>query len=159
MQRWLWLLAVVLIVTGVIGTILPALPGPILVFAGVLLAAWADDFARIGPGTLVALGLLTAAAHSVDLVAAAIGVRRSGASRRAVAGAALGATGGLFFGVPGLVVGPFVGALIGELTMRGDLRSASRAGVFAGLGFVIGTLAKLGIVCAIVGIAAAAFLL
>lgn len=158
MTPLLWVLAIALVAIGVAGTVLPALPGPILVFAGVLLAAWADDFARIGWGTLVVIGLLTALAHVVDLVSAAAGVKRSGASRRAVVGAALGALGGLFFGLPGLIIGPFVGALIGELTVRRDLRSAGRAGLFAGLGFLLGMVAKLAIVFAMIGIAAAAFL-
>jgi uncharacterized protein YqgC (DUF456 family) len=155
----LWILAAVLVVVGLAGTVLPALPGPILVFAGLLLAAWADRFTRIGAPTLVVLGLLTAAAHAVDLVAAALGVRRAGASGRAVAGAALGAVVGVFFGLPGLIVGPFVGAVAAELTVRGDMPAAARAGVAAWLGFVIGTAAKVAIVFVMVAIAAAAFLL
>lgn len=155
----LWLLAVLLIAVGVLGTLLPALPGPILVFAGVLLAAWADGFARIGGGTLAVLALLTAAAYAVDLLSAAVGVRRAGASPRAVAGAALGTLAGLFFGLPGIIVGPFVGAIAGELTVRGDVRGAGRAGLFAGLGFALGLAVKLALVFAMVGIAATAFLL
>ena len=155
----LWLAAILLIVIGVLGTVLPALPGPILVFAGVLLAAWADGFARIGAGTLVVLALLTAAAYAVDLLSAAVGVRRGGASPRAVAGAALGTLAGLFFGLPGIIVGPFVGAIVGELTVHGDVRGAGRAGLFAGLGFALGMAVKLAIVFTMVGLAATAFLL
>ena len=154
-----WLIALLLIAVGVLGTLLPALPGPILVFAGVLVGAWADGFTRIGPGTLVLLGVLTAAAYAVDLVSAAAGARRAGASRRAVAGAALGALAGLFFGLPGLVIGPFVGAVLGELTVRGDMRGAGRAGLFAALGFAIGMAARVAIVFAMIGIAATAFVL
>ena len=152
-----WLIAVLLIAAGVLGTLLPALPGPILVFAGVFVGAWADGFTRIGPGTLVLLGVLTAAAYVVDLVSAAAGVKRAGASRRAVAGAALGALAGLFFGLPGFVIGPFVGAVLGELTVRGDVRGAGRAGLFAGLGFAIGMAARVAIVFAMIAIAATAF--
>ena len=160
MMPWaVWLLAIVLIVVGIAGTVLPALPGPVLVFAGVLVAAWADGFTRIGVGTLVILGLLTAGAYLIDFIAAAAGVRRAGASRRAVAGAAIGAVAGLFFGIPGFVLGPFVGAIVGELTVRRDLRGAGRAGLFAGLGFAVGLAAKLAIVFTIVGIAATAFFL
>ena len=154
-----WVIAIVLIGVGLAGTILPALPGPVLVFAGILIAAWADGFTRLGPGTLIVLAGLTAAAHVVDLVSAAAGVKRSGASRRAVAGAALGAVAGLFFGLPGVVIGPFVGAALGELTVRVDLQGATRAGFFAGLGFIVGIVAKLAIVFAMVAIAAAAFFL
>jgi uncharacterized protein YqgC (DUF456 family) len=154
-----WLLALVLIALGVAGTVLPALPGPILVFAGVLVAAWIDGFTRIGVLTLVVLGVMTAAAHVVDLASAAAGVNRSGASRRAVAGAAVGTAAGLFFGIPGLIVGPFAGAVLAELTVRRDLRAAGRAGLFATLGFAMGLAAKLAVVFAMIGIAIAAFFL
>jgi len=159
MQLIWWVLAFALVVIGLLGTVLPALPGPVLVFAGVLVAAWADGFTRIGAGTLVVLGLLTIAAHLVDLASAAVGVKRAGASRRAIAGAALGTAAGLFVGLPGLLIGPFAGAMIAELTVRRDLRAAGRAGMFAGLGFVIGLAAKVALVFAIVGIAVAAFFL
>jgi uncharacterized protein YqgC (DUF456 family) len=154
-----WVLAVLLIALGVVGTVLPALPGPILVFAGVLVGAWSDGFTRIGIGTVVLLGLLTVAAYVVDLVSAAAGVKRAGASRWAIAGAALGTLVGLFFGLPGVVIGPFAGAVLGELTARRDLRGAGRAGLFAGLGFAIGLAARLAIVFAMIGIALTAFFL
>ena len=152
-----WVLALVLIGVGLAGTILPALPGPILVFAGVLVAAWADGFPRIGVATLVVLGLMTVAAHLVDLASAALGAKRSGASRRAIAGAALGTVAGLAFGLPGVIIGPFAGALLAELSVRRDLQAASRAGVFAGFGFVVGLVAKLGLVFAMLGIALVAY--
>ena len=155
----LWLLAVVLIVLGLVGTLLPALPGPILVFAGVVLAAWIDGFARIGVGTLVLLGVLTGVAYAVDLVSAALGVKRAGASPRAIAGAAIGVVAGLFFGLPGLIAGPFAGAVIGELTVGRDLRQAGRVGLFAGLGFAIGLAVRVAIVFAMVGVAGMAFFL
>jgi uncharacterized protein YqgC (DUF456 family) len=155
----LWVLAFALIVLGLIGTLLPALPGPILVLAGVVLAAWIDGFGRIGVGTLVLLGVLTAVAYAVDLVSAALGVKRAGASRRAVAGAALGVLAGLFLGLPGLILGPFVGAVIGELTVRRDLRQAGRVGLFAGLGFAVGLAIRVAIVFAMVGVAGMALFL
>ena len=153
-----WVLAVALVIVGVIGTVLPALPGPILVFAGVFVAAWADGFHRIGVWTLILLGLLTVLAHVVDLLAAAAGVDRSGASRRAVAGAALGTIAGLFFGLPGLIVGPFLGAVLAELTVRGDVGASTRAGLFAWIGFMIGLALKMAIVFGMIGIAILAFL-
>lgn len=153
----LWILAIVLVLVGLAGAVLPGLPGPVLVFAGILTAAWADDFARIGPWTLVLLGVLTAAAHLVDLVSAAVGVRRAGASGRAVLGAGAGALAGLFFGLPGLVIGPFVGAALAELTVRSDLRGAGRAGAAAWVGFIVGSIAKLAIIVAMLSIAALRF--
>ncbi|MBA3231235.1 MAG: DUF456 domain-containing protein [Acidobacteria bacterium] len=138
---------------------MPGLPGPILVFAGVLVAAWGDGFARIGPLTLVALGLITAAAYAIDIAAAALGVRRVGASPRAAVGAALGAIAGLFFGLPGLIIGPFAGAVAGELTVRRDLRAAGRAGLAAWIGFIVGTALKLTLVFVVIGVALLALFL
>ncbi len=154
-----WILALILVVAGVVGTVMPGLPGPILVFAGVLVAAWGDGFARIGPLTLVALGLITAAAYAIDIAAAALGVRRVGASPRAAVGAALGAIAGLFFGLPGLIIGPFAGAVAGELTVRRDLRAAGRAGLAAWIGFIVGTALKLTLVFVVIGVALLALFL
>jgi uncharacterized protein len=159
MSGLLWALSVLLVAVGIAGTVLPALPGPVLVFAGLLAGAWADGFQRVGVGTLVLLGALTALAYVVDLAAMVLGVQRAGASRRAVAGAALGLLVGLPFGLPGLLLGPFVGAVAAELTVRRDLGRAGRAGVAAWIGFLVGTVAKLVIVFAMIGLFAAMLLL
>jgi uncharacterized protein YqgC (DUF456 family) len=90
------------------------------------------------------LGLVAAATYLVDVVMMALGMKRLGTSRRAMAGAALGTVAGLFFGLPGPIVGPFAGAVIGELTAHGDLRRAGRAGIAAWIGFAIGTVVKVG---------------
>jgi uncharacterized protein len=148
-----WILALVLILVGIAGTVLPGVPGPILVFAGILVAAWGDGFTRIGLGTLVVLGILTAVTYAIDFAASALGVRRVGASMRAVVGAALGAFVGLFFGLPGLVLGPFVGAVLAELTVHGDLRAAGRAGVAAWIGLVVGAALKITLVFVMLGVA------
>jgi hypothetical protein len=153
----LYLLGAVLVVVGVAGTVLPALPGPILVFAGLLLAAWADGFAHVQAPALVILGLLTAACYAVDLAATALGAKRVGASPRAMLGAALGSLAGLFFGLPGFVLGPFVGAVLGEYTVQRNLGRAGRAGVGAWIGIALGAAAKLGLVFAMLGVFAAAW--
>jgi uncharacterized protein YqgC (DUF456 family) len=153
----LWSLAVVLIVLGLIGIVMPALPGTWLIFGGLVLAAWADGFARVGVWPLVVIGLIGAASYFVDFVAAALGARKLGASTRAMAGAALGTLAGLMFGIPGLIVGPFVGAVIGELTMHRDWKRAGRAGVAAWIGFAIGTAVKVGLAFAMIAIFAAAW--
>jgi uncharacterized protein YqgC (DUF456 family) len=152
------LVAAVLILAGIAGTILPAIPGIPLVFCGMLLAAWADHFAHAGAVTLFVLGTLTVLSLIVDFVAGVLGAKRVGASRQAVIGAALGTLVGLFFGIPGLLLGPFAGALAGELLAGGGLRKATGAGVGAWVGFLVGTVAKLGILFAMLGIFAFAFL-
>jgi uncharacterized protein YqgC (DUF456 family) len=148
----LWVLAVLLVIAGIAGTVLPALPGAVLVFAGLLLAAWADAFVRVGPLTLTGLGVLAALTYAVDFAATALGAKKLGASRRALIGAALGALVGLFFGIPGVLLGPFIGAVLGELSERRDLVRAGRAGVGAWLGLVLGAGAKLALVMAMLGV-------
>jgi len=155
----LWVVAIVLVVVGVAGTFLPALPGTVLVFAGLALAAWADGFARVGWPTIVLIGLLTAVSYTVDLLAAAFGVRRFGASKRAAVGAALGTLLGLFFGLPGLILGPFAGALLGEVWARRGFEGATRAGLGAWLGFLLGAAVKLAIVFTMIGLFVLAFVL
>lgn len=156
-QLW-YVLAAILVIVGLIGTVLPALPGVPLVFCGLLLAAWADDFAHAGVFTLFVLGALTVLALGIDFVAGVLGAKKVGASRYAVIGAALGTLLGLFFGLPGLLLGPFVGALAGELVAGGTLRKATGVGVGAWLGFLVGAIAKLAICFAMLGIFALAFL-
>jgi hypothetical protein len=151
-------LASVLVVAGLIGVVMPAVPGTWLIFGGLLLAAWADGFAHVSVWTLVVIGVIAAASYAIDFVAAAMGAGKLGASKRAMVGAALGTLGGLLFGLPGLIVGPFVGAVIGELTMHRDWKRAGRAGVAAWIGFAIGTAVKVGFAFAMIGLFAAAWL-
>ncbi|HEY0180235.1 MAG TPA: DUF456 domain-containing protein [Dokdonella sp.] len=152
-----YVLAVVLVAIGLAGTLLPALPGVPLVFAGLLLAAWTDGFRHVGAFTLVVLGALTALAVAIDFVAGVLGAKRVGASRAAVVGAALGALGGIVFGLPGIVLGPFVGALVGEIVAGGTLRRAAHVGAGAWLGFALGVVLKLGVCFAMLGVFAVAF--
>lgn len=153
-----WLaLAVVLVGVGIAGSVLPALPGVPLVFAGLLLAAWAGDFQQVGWMPLVVLGLLTTASFVIDLVATAAGARRVGATRLAVVGAALGTLAGLLLGLPGLILGPFVGAVAGELISHGKMQQATRAGLATWMGLLFGTLAKLALIFTMLGVFALAY--
>ena len=145
-------LAALLVAAGLVGVIMPALPGTVLIFAGLLLAAWSDGFERVGVPTMVILGILTVASYFVDIAMMALGMKRLGTTRRAMAGAALGTLAGLFFGLPGIIIGPFAGAMIGELTAESNWRAAGRAGFAAWIGFLIGTMAKVGLAFAMVGI-------
>jgi hypothetical protein len=154
----LWVVAAVLVVVGLIGVVLPALPGSVLIFAGLLLAAWADGFARVGMWPLIAIGVIGVASYFVDFAATALGAKKLGASPRAMAGAALGTLGGLFLGLPGLIIGPFLGAVIGELTTHRDFGKAGKAGVAAWIGFAIGTAVKVGLAFLMLAIFLAAVL-
>jgi uncharacterized protein YqgC (DUF456 family) len=159
MSTLLWLLALALIAIGAIGTVLPALPGAVLVFGGIALAAWIDDFARISPLTLGVLAAMTILAWAVDFVAATLGARRAGASPLALAGAALGTLAGVFTGLWGLLFMPLVGAAIGEFLAQRDLLRAGRVGVATWFGVLLGTAAKVAIVFAMIGVFVAALLL
>jgi uncharacterized protein YqgC (DUF456 family) len=134
--------AVLLVVAGVVGTVVPVLPGTLLVFGGLFVAAWAQDFARVGIVGLSIIGVLMLLSFAVDFVASVMGAKRVGASPRALFGAALGGLVGLFFGIPGLILGPFVGAFLGELWARGALAQAGKVGVGTWLGLVFAAIAK-----------------
>lgn len=154
----LYILSALLVIAGIAGSILPALPGLPLVFGGLFLAAWVGDFQQVGWITLSILGALTLIALAVDLVASLLGTRKVGASGLAVAGAALGTVVGLFFGIFGLLFGPFAGALIGELMAGRGMQQAARAGTGAWIGFVVGTLAKLALAFSMLGVYALGWL-
>ncbi len=154
----MWVLAALLVILGLAGTVLPALPGVPLVFGGLLVAAWADDFQRVGWVVLVVLGLLTVASLAIELIATALGAKRVGATKLAVLGAALGTLLGVFLGIPGLILGPFVGAVAGEMLSHGEWRQATRAGVATWIGLLFGTLAKLALVFTMLGIFLFAYL-
>jgi len=149
----LWyVLAGLLIVVGIVGTVLPVLPGLPLAFAGMLLVAWVDDFQHIGVGMVVLLGLLAALAMVVDFLASLLGAKRLGASKRALFGAALGTLVGLFFGIPGLLLGPFVGGLLGELVAGSSVRRSAHIGFGAWLGFVVGSVMKITLAFSMLGV-------
>lgn len=154
----LWLvLAIVLMLVGIAGTILPALPGTPLVFAGMLLAAWATGFEKVGGWTLGILAVLTALSFAIDFLATAMGAKRVGASRYALIGAVVGTFVGLAMGLVGVFIGPFVGALAGELIhLRGlgrdQVGQATRVGVGTWVGILLGTVLKLGLVFAMLGL-------
>ncbi|MBK6598140.1 MAG: DUF456 domain-containing protein [Proteobacteria bacterium] len=155
----LWTLGIALVLIGLVGTLLPALPGVVAIFGGVFLIAWIDGFEKIGVASLVILAVLTALAFVVDIIAAMFGAKRVGASKTALVGAALGTVFGLAFGLIGLVIGPFLGAVIGEFIARQKLDEATRVGVGTWIGLLVGTLAKLALAFAMVGIAIAAYLI
>lgn len=152
-----YILAVLLVLVGIAGTILPALPGIPLVFGGLVLAAWADGFRHVGGWTIGLLALLTVLSVAVDLLATAMGAKRVGASRLAVVGAAIGTFAGLFAGFVGIFIGPFVGAVLGELAHRRavaarDVGHATKIGLATWIGLLAGTILKLVIGFAMVGL-------
>jgi uncharacterized protein YqgC (DUF456 family) len=153
---WLWLLSAVLVVVGLAGTVLPALPGTALVLAGIALAAWIDDFTRIGGLTLSIVAVLAALAWVLDYVAGLLGAKKVGASKEALIGAALGTVVGLFMGLVGVLFMPLVGAAVGEYMARRDHGQALKVGTATWIGMMLGMIAKVVLAFIMVGIATVA---
>ena len=154
----LWVLAVVMIATGVVGTVLPVLPGTVLVFAGILLGAWIDDFTRVSGTMLAVIGVVAVLAWATDYVAAALGAKKAGASRLALIGAAIGTVAGVFTGLFGLLFMPLIGAAVGEYMAQRDVHRASRVGIATWVGLLVGTAVKVALVFMMVGLFALALL-
>lgn len=152
MELALYVLAAALIVGGLLGSILPVLPGIPMVFGGIWLVAAVDGYRHLGVWWLAGIGALGVAGIAIDFVASTLGAKRVGASRRALWGAALGTVVGMFFGIPGLLIGPFAGALIGELASGNSVLRATHVGVGTWLGLLFGTLVKLVISFVMVGL-------
>jgi uncharacterized protein len=148
----LWIVGALLTLIGLAGLLLPALPGAPLLFLGLLFAAWAEDFRYVGLWTLLALAFMAALTYLVEFLSSVWGAKRYGGSRRAMAGAAIGGVVGFLLGVPGIIIGPFLGAVLGELSMQRTLHQASRAGFGTVVGMALGVAGKLAIGIAMIGL-------
>lgn len=149
---WLWPLVVAMVIVGLVGTIVPALPGVIFIYAGLWLGAWIDNYQHVGFWTLLVLGILTALAMLGDLLASSVGVKKAGASKQAFWGTTIGSIVGMFFGLPGLFLGPMIGAGVGEYYAHQDAYKAGKISLVAFLGMVIGIAVKLAIAVLMVGV-------
>lgn len=161
---WQWLLdhgwyvlAGLCVLIGILGTVLPVLPGIALVYFGLLVAAWANGFERVSGWMMLLLGVLVAFAMLVDFISSAFGTKLAGASRWAFVGAAIGVFVGLFFGLPGLLLGPFVGAVLAEVIATQNVGRSLKAGVGAALGLLAGGLAKIALTFTMLGMFALAW--
>lgn len=154
-----WTAAAAMVLIGLAGVVLPALPGIPLIFGGLLMAAWLDGFAHIGGITLGLLGALTVLSLLIELAASVVGAQRVGASTLALAGAAIGTVLGLFGGLIGLLFAPLAGAAVGEYIARRDALQAARVGLATWLGMLFAAVAKVAIAFMMLGIALAAWLL
>jgi len=148
----LWIIGAILTLTGLSGLLLPIVPGAPVLFLGLLFGAWAEGFRYIGVWTLLVLAGMAALTYLVEFAASVLGVRKFGGSRRAMLGAVLGGIVGIFLGIPGILLGPFAGAVIGELTLQRSLDQASRAGFGTVVGLAFGVAGKLAIGIAMIGL-------
>lgn len=162
-----WCLVVLMIGAGLAGTVLPALPGTLLILGGIVLGAWIDGFSRVGTITLSVIATLAVLAWVLDYVAGLLGAKKAGASRLALLGAAVGTVVGIFMGLVGVLFMPLVGAAVGEYWAQRQVQAAGAAaparvgvaeqkalqvGVATWLGIMVGLLAKVVIGCVMVGI-------
>ncbi len=141
-----WLgLAILLVVAGFLGTLIPVLPGIPVVYCGYLVWGFASGWEDYGVTTAVVLGVVTLLVLGVDYYASAAGAKKYGASTSGIVGAVVGALVGLIvLNLPGLIIGPFLGAVAGELLTGKSRQQAWRAGFGAFLGFLAGGAVKIG---------------
>jgi uncharacterized protein len=166
-----WIGVILMILIGLAGTVLPALPGTVFVLGGVIWGAWLDDFTKVPVWVVVICAVLAAIAFATDYFAALMGAKRVRASTWALVGAALGTVAGIFTGFVGLLFMPLLGAVAGEWfaqrQKKADLQveegqyhtRAAKVGLATWVGMIVGTAVKLALVLTIVGIFVAAYLI
>lgn len=147
-----------LVIAGFVGIVVPVIPGALLIFGGLFLAAWGDGFAHVGAVTLTIVGALGILTVIADLVGSHLGAKRVGASALALVGAALGGVLGIFFGIPGIIAGPFIGATVGEILVHGKLLKAGKVGIATTLGLLAAAIAKIFLAVLMVAVFALAWL-
>ena len=144
MELLWWLIAIVLMAVGLIGTLLPVVPGAIIILAAALLhQIMLGSEKSVGWWNIAALVLLTLLSYALEFAGGYFGAKRFGATKLGAFGAMVGAIAGLFYPFPGLIVGPVVGAIAGELLAGKRVVSAGRAGWGTLLGNLAGMLGKL----------------
>lgn len=155
----LWVLCAAMVVLGLAGTVLPVLPGTLLVWGGIVLGAWIDDFTRVSVTTVVIISVLGVLAWGLDYVAGLMGAQKAGASKQALVGAAVGTVVGLFMGLVGVLFMPLVGAAMGEYLAQKDHKRAAQVGLATWVGMMLGLIAKVVLSFIMVGIFVAALLI
>ena len=144
--------AFLLILVGVAGTIVPALPGIPMIFAGAWLIGYMEDYQYFGWGTLIALGVLTVISLIIDWVSQTMGAQKAGATKLGLSGAFLGTIIGIPFGLVGIFLFPVFGAFIGEMSGHRDMRKAGKVSWATWIGMIAGIAAKLAIAFIMIGI-------
>ena len=148
----LLVLTYVLMLVGVVGAFLPAIPGTVLIVAGAFLYALGTGMEPVDGWRLAVLAALAAAAYALDYLSAALGTKKLGGSRWAMLGAIAGGLIGLFFGPVGILLGPIAGAVVVELLYRKDVSLALKSGAGAVVGIFLGVVAKLSLSIAMISL-------
>jgi uncharacterized protein len=135
-------LALFVMLIGFVGSIVPGLPGPPLVLVAAIAHRLYFGQHSVGPLVMICLIVLALLSVVLDYVASIYGAKRLGATWRGALGAGIGGIVGMFFGIPGMIAGPFVGATVFELIGGYKFKKASQAGVGATLGLLAGLVGK-----------------
>jgi len=136
-------LGIIFIISGILGCVLPVLPGPPLSYDGLLLLHFTSKF-QFESRFLIIWAIITALVYALDYVIPAIGTKKFGGSKWGVWGSVIGLVVGIFFFPPfGIIIGPFAGAVIGELSSGKESGAALKSGFGSFVGFMAGTLIKL----------------
>ena len=151
MTLTLWIIAILLILVGIAGTVIPALPGLPMIFAGILLAAWIGDFQQISVFTVVVMAIFAVLGIVIDFAAAAVSAKRVGASKQGIIGATIGTLVGVISGFWGLLFMPLVGAAVGEFIAHKDIFRAGKVGAATWFGLIIAAVVKLAIAFTMLG--------
>lgn len=134
---------IILIISGILGCVLPVIPGPPLSYIGLLLLHFTKQH-EFSSKFLVIWAVVTGVVYALDFVIPAWGTKKFGGSKRGIFGSIIGLVIGMFFFPPiGIILGPFIGAVVGELTLGKESMAALKSGFGSFLGFLVGTLLKL----------------
>lgn len=136
------ILGILLMIIGIIGCLVPVLPGPPLSYLGIILLH-VSKFGQFTPTVLIIFAAMTVVVSVLDYVVPIWGTRKFGGSKYGVRGATVGLVIGLFLGPAGIIIGPLVGAIVGELIFKDDMSYALKAGFGSLLGFLTGIGLKL----------------
>ncbi|MFZ2286163.1 MAG: DUF456 domain-containing protein [Bacteroidales bacterium] len=142
MDYFLLAIAIVLMIAGIAGCLLPVLPGPPLSYLGLVVLQF-TRFADISRNLFIILAIVAIVVTVIDYVVPIWGTRRFGGSKYGMRGATVGLIIGLFLGPFGIIIGPFIGAVVGELIFKDEIKYALKAGFGSLLGFLTGVGLKL----------------
>ncbi len=138
-------LALLVMLAGLVGGLVPGFPGTLVVLAAIIIHRLCFGAASVSKAVLIILVLLTLVALALDFIAGWFGANKFGATWRGALGAVLGGLVGLFFSLPGIILGPFVGATLLELSGGREWKPAAKAGLGATLGLFAGIVGKFSI--------------
>ena len=133
---------IVFMILGIIGCLVPVLPGPPLSYVGLILLHL-TRFGQFTPAVLITLGIVAVVVSVMDYLVPIWGTKRFGGSKYGTKGATIGLIIGFFLGQLGIILGPLIGAFVGEMIFKDDLNYAFKAGFGSLLGFLTGIGLKL----------------